>query len=538
MKKLLLVICLLLISFPIVLPFFHNGYFPTHDGEWAVVRLAEMHREIKDLQIPPRWSGYLNHGFGYPLFLFNYPLPYYVGEIFNLLGFGLVGSIKIIFILSVILSGLTMFLLGHKLWGKFGGLVSAIFYLYLPFRFVDLYVRGSIGEALAFIFYPLIFWLGINLLEKKTKLWVIATAISLAALILTHNIMAILFLPFWLIFIVLFSFKEKSFLSAIRYSEKSFAYSLSAAFLGLSLSAFFWLPALVEKQYVIVGHIPIANLWQNFVSIKQLILPSWGYGLPGQVNAFSFQIGWVHLLGFILCLFFLRKQKFIFLFLILAVFISCILMLPISYLFWHYTPLFSTIDFPWRILGILGFFVCFGIGGLVNSSIGKKIAVVLSVLVIIINFGYAKPAIYLDKGDGYYATNDATTTSFDELMPVWVKIKPTDRLDRAIFNYSNNIKNINLIKETSQKLTLDLILKTDEEIYFNKIYFPNWGAKIDNQEATINYQNDRGLISLAIPAGQHKIELSIHKTPVEGMGDIISIVSLIIILILLLRKNK
>ena len=69
-------------SVPLILPYFKSGFFPTHDGEWAVVRLAEMYREIKDFQFPARFSGYLNFEYGYPLFNFAYPMPYYFGLIF------------------------------------------------------------------------------------------------------------------------------------------------------------------------------------------------------------------------------------------------------------------------------------------------------------------------------------------------------------------------------------------------------------------------------------------------------------------------
>src|SRR3990167_7163437 len=85
-----IILFLLIISLPVILPFFHQGYFPTHDGEWAVVRMAEMFREIRDHQFPARYSGYLNFGYGYPLFNFAYPFPYYLGTGLHLLGFGFV----------------------------------------------------------------------------------------------------------------------------------------------------------------------------------------------------------------------------------------------------------------------------------------------------------------------------------------------------------------------------------------------------------------------------------------------------------------
>jgi hypothetical protein len=79
MKKLLLyclgiLVLAFIVCLPLILPFFKTGFFPTHDGEWAVVRLSDMYREIKDLQFPARYSGYLNFQYGYPLFNFTYPL--------------------------------------------------------------------------------------------------------------------------------------------------------------------------------------------------------------------------------------------------------------------------------------------------------------------------------------------------------------------------------------------------------------------------------------------------------------------------------
>ena len=100
------VVCL-----PLILPYFKTGFFPTHDGEWAVVRLGDMYREIKDLQFPARYSGYLNFEYGYPLFNFAYPMPYYFGLFFVFLKSGFVNSIKILFALSTVLSFFSMFLL-------------------------------------------------------------------------------------------------------------------------------------------------------------------------------------------------------------------------------------------------------------------------------------------------------------------------------------------------------------------------------------------------------------------------------------------
>src|SRR6185312_6859828 len=100
-NRLLLVFFALFISIPLLLPYLHTGYFPTHDGEWAVVRLGDMYREIKDLQFPARYSGNLNFGYGYPLFEFAYPLPYYLGIVIHLFHIDFVNSMKLLFALTV-----------------------------------------------------------------------------------------------------------------------------------------------------------------------------------------------------------------------------------------------------------------------------------------------------------------------------------------------------------------------------------------------------------------------------------------------------
>ena len=101
MKKVLAILFFsLCISIPVILPYFQAGYFPTHDGEWAVVRLADMFRTIRDLQIPARYSGELNFGYGYPLFNFAYPMPYYLGILMYMLGAGFVDTIKILFVVQ------------------------------------------------------------------------------------------------------------------------------------------------------------------------------------------------------------------------------------------------------------------------------------------------------------------------------------------------------------------------------------------------------------------------------------------------------
>jgi len=145
---------------------FKSGYFPMHD-DLQMMRQLQMEKCLKDRQIPCRWVPDMGYGYGYPLFNFYPPLPYYIGQVFRWLGFAFTTTAKLTFALQFFLSGITMFLLAADLWGVWGGLLSAVFYVWAPYHSVDVFVRGAMNEAWAFVWFPLIFWSAKKLIESE-----------------------------------------------------------------------------------------------------------------------------------------------------------------------------------------------------------------------------------------------------------------------------------------------------------------------------------------------------------------------------------
>lgn len=523
-KSLVIFFGLFLLSLPLIYPFIQEGYFPTHDGEWAIVRLAEMHREIREGQIPPRWAGYLNHGYGYPLFLFTYPFPYYIGEVFNLLGLGLVDSVKSVFILSVVGSAFAMYYLGRQLWGRAGGWLSAAIYLYVPYRLVNLYVRGSIGESLALMFFPLLLYLLNRFAIAPSRNLVLATGATLAAFILTHNASVILFLPV-LIGWILFTWNRLTASSRVQLTV--------SLLIGLLLSAHFWLPAWFEKKFIALSVTPLSDKAAYFVNnTQELLFGPWHFGSrPPLILGI-----WVVLLG-VGGWYWIVKQddaelkKLGWVLGGLALFTTVTLYAD-SGPFWT-LPLFREIDFPWRMLSVVSFLLALLAGGLV-INIRKQLLVVLLLIVVLLHRSYVKTQPRVAKSDEYYATNDATTTSADELMPIWVKLKPTNRLaeyDRvrltptdtpefvppASLNYYN-------FKERSTKTEFTTGTSQPVLATIGTIYFPGWQVKVDGKQVDITPTSDGGLISFPIPAGEHFITAQFRKTPVRIIADILTIV--------------
>ena len=177
-----------------------SGYYPMHD-DMQVIRLVEMDKCVHDGQIPCRWVPDLGYGYGYPLYNYYGPLSYYYMEIFHLVGFSFIDSIKIEIIATFIFSAIGMFLLGRSLWGNLGGVVASIFYVYAPYRASDVYSRGAVGE----------------LIKTSRIKYLLIISFSLAALLTTHNITSLIFLPFVLVWsaLLLAYFKKKDLISKV-----------------------------------------------------------------------------------------------------------------------------------------------------------------------------------------------------------------------------------------------------------------------------------------------------------------------------------
>lgn len=227
-KNLSKIILLLVLIAPVVIPLLSPGFFVSDDGDWMVIRLSAFHQTLRTGQFPVRFLERLNHNLGYPVTNFLYPLPFYLGEAVHLLGVDFVTSVKILFIASFVFGAIFMYL--------YAGLVAAVVYTYFPYRLFDVYKRGSLGEAMAFIFLPLIFYF----IDRKK---IVFAAIATAALITSHNVIAFIFLP--VIFI---------------YSR-----NLKLVFLALLLSAFFWLPALYDLQFTKASVTQVADFSKYFL---------------------------------------------------------------------------------------------------------------------------------------------------------------------------------------------------------------------------------------------------------------------------------
>lgn len=529
----LLVLVLSIFSFKSLL---RAGYFPMHD-DMQVIRLVQLDKCFQDKQIPCRWVPDLGYGYGYPLFIYYSPLSYYVMEGFHLGGLSFIDSVKAEFIATFIFSGLAMFLLGRSLWGNFGGLVSSVFYLYAPYRAANVYTRGAVGEFTALVFLPLILWAILEFVRQNRIRYLYFLSFSLAGLLITHNITALIFSPIIIIWSLFLLWQNRKF----HLSSRLLLGLLSA----VGLAGFFVVPVIFEKSLVHVETMTYGyfNYLAHFATLHQLFFSThWGFGSSelGPYDDLSFAIGIFHwlfaLLALLIAFMMAKKDGFTFRTLILLgiIGLGAIFMTHQRSVFiWDKIQILSYLQFPWRFLTIVIFIVSLMTGALGYYLKRNRIVVGCSiiVLIILVNANYFTPSTWFNISDkekmsGSLWEKQVTASIFDYL-PIFAKAPPSKAApnEPQILEGQANVSGFQKgtdwqkgeIKVTSDQATIQLPL----------FYFPDFKLKIDDDDTPFNYQNDLGLITFEVDKGEHNFYVQLENTLPRKMGNTLSLLSLL-----------
>ncbi len=332
--------------------------YDSHDGILHWWRIAEFTHVLRAGRFPVRWLPDLMGGYGLPTFVLMPPLAYFLTFLLQTLGAGVFAAYRWTLAGTVLFSGLSLFWLARVLLRDHqAALVAAVAYMFAPYRFLDVYVRGALPESLSFVFIPLVF-LGILLAWQARPSRALALlAAALAGLLLAHNAVALVIFPVGAMFALCLFWREPRLRPAAVVS--------GAYLLALGLSAFYWLPALLERAYTWVGTAQGALAYdfrQHFVSAWQLLSAYWNYGVsrPGSQDGMSFQVGsfaWLAVLATLAASrvlpSFLRRRVFWFWQLF---FWTCVLLTTSASRFlWTHLPLLPFLQFPWRFLGFAVF---------------------------------------------------------------------------------------------------------------------------------------------------------------------------------------
>src|SRR3990167_4840443 len=567
---LLLVVLLfgVLISFPLSKP----GLYQMHDDQ-HVARLYLFDKSLKDGQFPVRWVDELGFGFGYPLFVFYPPFVYMFGEVFHLLGFGFIDSVKLVFFFSIFGSGIAMFIFVKELWGRLAGITSSLFYMFLPYRALDVYVRGALAEAFALVWLPMILWSfyklsnlqersDYKLYKRKSGSHIILSAVSLSLLMITHNLIFLpfmLILPIYLIFLFLKTSEKRLF---------TINCLLSIIF-ALGLSAFFWLPAIFEKRFTLVDQLLLTKLADfkiHFVYLQQLWNWTWGFGgaAAGLTDGISFKIGKIHILVSIAALtiaisnlvskpkrdkFTVLSSQFAVIFFLLFIF-AAFMTTFYSKFAWEIIKPLAYLQFPWRFLIFTGLFSSVLAGALIyllRVAIFRLLACFLLIILLLLpNLKLFKPQNYRldltdEKATSYdVIARDVSKTSFEYIPKGVPLLRDEMGYPKADLNLSEipmakievnpAVAKISNLEYSSTMIDFNLEAFENTSVRANIFSFPGWKVEVDRKSVPINNNNRLKLITFDVPSGVHEITVRFSNTEVRNLANFVTFVSLIFLI--------
>ena len=460
-------------------------------------------------------------------------------------------SAKIMFAIPFVGAYIFMFLLGRKLWGNLGGLLSGVFYSFAPYHAVVFYVRGAMGEIWSLMFFPAIFWAVVRLKDSATIGNTSLLAIFVALLALSHNLSTMIFIPVTLAFAVILFAQKKDF--------KFLALFIASLILGLFLAAFYWLPAITEKDLVHVETTTSGYFsnTEHFKGLRKLFLEnSWGWGASvrevpgGERDGMSFQIGWVHVLGWLAAItaavYLWRKDRRVSILVgfLSAVALGSIFMInPRSEFIWRLIEPLKYLQFPWRFLMLIIFSLSLMSGSLILClKEKKKIAIMIFlVLVVVVNFSFFRPEKFFPLTDSELLSGakwDAQIKrSIFDFLPKSAKAPPAE-LATVRFEVLSGKATISGWREGSNWIYFKADVEEDTKFRLSQYYFPNWRILLDGHETEIDSKNDLGLMTITLNKGAHTVEAKLWDTPVRILANSITVAGLAVLIFLGLYKLK
>jgi len=555
MKSYLWFLAVIFLTIPAFASLLRPGIHNIQD-DMQYFRIYEMDKCFGDNQIPCRWVPDMGYGYGYPLFLYYSPGPYYLGTLIHAIGFQYIDSVKILFILGFIVSAVGMYALLLRLFSnKVTALAGTMLYVYAPVRAVEVYVRGSLGEFLAMAIFPLLFLFSYKTIKKIGRFNVLWLGVSLFSLLVTHNLMTVAILPILIVWIILLLIQEKR-AGAVVDIIKGFL-------IGGGLASFYIVPLIFERSYVHLESLTggYFDYRQHFVNLYQLFISNvWGYGSSrlGSGDDLSLSVGQIQWVMAVIAVFLAiknykkDKQKSIIIFVLASLCLSVIFLIhQRSAFIWDTFKFMSMFQFPWRFLVISAFLLpILSAYAISYLKVKWQTFVVIGVLVLIFGlFGnFFRPQKWLNVNDSELLSGKEfekqLTASIFDYLPKDSVLPPNYKAPDLPEIIIGEAKVNNYVKGSDFQYG-NIVVSSASAILRAPIFdFP--GMEVVDNNKIINHNHNEcsgqdycfGQVSFKLEKGTHDVSVKLKSTMPRKAGDFISLISLIVILIIILRKKE
>ncbi len=568
---LLVVLSLAPLCFFAIAPLVSGPMFASADGLYHLYRLVEFDQALRSGVWYPRWAPDLMAGYGYPIFVFYAPLQFYLGALAHALGLGYVDATKAVVAAGIFASAFGMYVLGRDWWGRLGGLVAAVSYVYFPYRMVNTYLDGEVSQTLAWAWLPWLTWASWRALTapedspaigfagwrvrlrlgRRTRYAAVA-GLCYAGLFFTHSLMswlstlvlALLLLGFW----------------CLRLARFGDLLRLAAFYVfGVAAAAIYWLPALAEQGAIQIGRARTGT-WDfhaNFVPLARTISLDWAHQYQGYVGVNGpSQLGTaqaiVALAGLVAVLLLALtvqtrgpQTRFAVLLAILSI-VFFALMLRLAAPFWERVPFGQYLQFPDRMLAPLAFTLALLSGGLgcafkrLPEPAGLALAGCTVALLIFggvaqLHVDHIALPERLAPGDAveYEQMTGASGSALGEFAPIAVGPPPVS--SPLVLAYLRGQPPqrvratpgpVSQVRQTPTDIRFHSSLAGPGSATLMTAYYPGWTATVNGKIVPVK-PDESGLISFSLPAGEAEVDVHFEATPDRQAGGLISAIGLV-----------
>lgn len=533
----LIIFCLSLVYFIPILD--SNTFYDAHDLEFHASNIITIESKLSITNLfPDKIMPILVNNLGYGVNIFYPIFPHLVGAYL----YKIVGDIPLTFkLLSLIiinLSGLTMYKLIDKIYkNKRQALLSAITYISMPYFFSDIFIRCALNESFLLFLMPLIL-LGIHYLidDNNRLMFYLLFVIGYVLSINSHLVMSV-YLTIILVIYLLVQ-RKKVFKKEVL---KDF---IIASIFILLLTLHFTVPLLEHNKLGIYNILNIEYTGNRLVQVTNIF----NYLFP--IKHLDIPLYIPPLITLVLAYVFVNMNKIpekhktnligMYIILIFSIFLAT------NRTIWNFMPnIIRNIQFGWR----MSLFVAFVVSILFGYSINlfkkdfKKVFLINFILIFATtNFINSGLIVKEDiKDDGYLNTTEEKLWGQEYLPVESVNNIPEIRSKKLNLININTETEIDITKNDVPNMEFTVDNLTDElYLEFPRIYY--LGYKLTDESGN-NYEltmNNSGLIETTINKnGTYYLEY--NGTTLDNISYIITIISSILFLsylIVLTYNNK
>jgi hypothetical protein len=511
----------------------------THDGYYHLYRLFELDRALRAGDLYPRWAPEFALGYGYPVFNFYPPLLLCLAAPFALAGSDLIAALNLAQLVAALMAGAASYLLARDLFGRWPAIVAGVLYGSLPYLLIDLYVRGAVAETLGLALLPLV-----------------ALALRRAALAPSRRSLALAGLVVGLLALAALAPETGTGRRTGRRAARALASLAAAAALGLGLSAIYWLPALLERETV--QNELLTTLFYDFHNhfqplrdvVQRTALFEYRYDyfagflfraglLQVLLAALAAAVGLARLPG--------QRRDLVFWSAVGA--IGLLLQSSRSAFLWESLPLLGFVQFPWRMLALVGLATVLLVAGGVAALPARARAaagLAAAALWLVAALALLRPALLDLRPDevsvGALGRVELErrlvgTTTAGEYTPRWER-RGTFAGWRDALAGGEGVQLEELLGADRNELRLRVSAPRGGTLLLDQYYFPGWSATVDGRPTVVRPIGERGLLGVDVAPGGQLVALAFERTPLRTAAASTSALAAAALLALLGRPRR